>query len=114
MAGEREAAIITGGTRGIGAAIARQLAGRGVDLLLSGRHRDDEVEALLAELGDRARFEAADAADPASAERLVAAAMEAFGRIDYLVPAAGAAARSSSSPRSPVAAAARARSPTRR
>ncbi len=86
---EREAAIITGGTRGIGAAIARQLAGRGVDLLLSGRHRDDEVEALLAELGDRARFEAADAADPASAERLVAAAMEAFGRIDYLVPAAG-------------------------
>lgn len=91
MAGEREAAIITGGTRGIGAAIARQLAGRGVDLLLSGRHRDDEVEALLAELGDRARFEAADAADPASAERLVAAAMEAFGRIDYLVPAAGGA-----------------------
>ncbi|MBN9435015.1 MAG: SDR family oxidoreductase [Bosea sp.] len=88
---EREAAIITGGTRGIGAAIARQLAGRGVDLLLSGRHRDDEVEALLAELGDRARFEAADAADPASAERLVAAAMEAFGRIDYLVPAAGGA-----------------------
>lgn len=91
MAGEREAAIITGGTRGIGAAIARQLAGRGVDLLLSGRHRDDEVEALLAELGERARFEAADAADPASAERLVAAAMEAFGRIDYLVPAAGGA-----------------------
>jgi len=88
MTGEREAAIITGGTRGIGAAIARQLAGRGVDLLLSGRHRDDEVEALLAELGDSARFEAADAADPASAERLVAAAMAAF---DYLVPAAGGA-----------------------
>lgn len=91
MAGEREAAIITGGTRGIGAAIARQLAARGVDLLLSGRHRDDEVEALLAELGERARFEAADAADPASAARLVEAAMEAFGRIDYLVPAAGGA-----------------------
>lgn len=91
MAGEREAAIITGGTRGIGAAIARQLAGRGVNLLLSGRHRDDEVEALLAELGDSARFEAADAGDPASAGRLVAAAMEAFGRIDYLVPAAGGA-----------------------
>lgn len=91
MTGEREAAIITGGTRGIGAAIARQLAGRGVDLLLSGRHRDNEVEALLAELGDSARFEAADAADPASAERLVGAAMEAFGRIDYLVPAAGGA-----------------------
>jgi NAD(P)-dependent dehydrogenase (short-subunit alcohol dehydrogenase family) len=89
----RNAAIITGGTRGIGAAIARSLAARDTDLVLSGRHRDDEVEALLAELGDRVsvEFVAGDAGDPASAPLLVEAAMKRFGRIDYLVPAAGGA-----------------------
>ncbi len=88
---ERQVAIITGGTRGIGAAIARALAARGVDLVLFGRHGDAEVEALLAELGavTGVVFEAGDVGDPASAERLVALAMERFGRIDYLVPAAG-------------------------
>ncbi len=88
---DRKVAIITGGTRGIGAAIARALAVRGVDLVLFGRHRDAEVEALLGELGAATNvvFEAGDAGDPASAAPLVALAMERFGRIDYLVPAAG-------------------------
>jgi NAD(P)-dependent dehydrogenase (short-subunit alcohol dehydrogenase family) len=89
----RNAAIITGGTRGIGAAIARALAVRGTDLVLFGRHRDGEVEALLAELGEQVavEFVAGDAGDPATAPMLVDAAMKRFGRIDYLVPAAGGA-----------------------
>ncbi len=88
---ERPVAIITGGTRGIGAALARALAARGVDLVLFGRHRDAEVEALLSELGAETNvvFAAGDAGDPSSAAPLVALAMERFGRIDYLIPAAG-------------------------
>lgn len=90
---DREVAIITGGTRGIGAAIARRLAARGIDLLLSSRYRDAEVEALLEELAAETNvlFEAVDVAEPGSSEKLVEAAMARFGRIDYLVPAAGGA-----------------------
>ncbi|MET4635385.1 MULTISPECIES: SDR family oxidoreductase [Kaistia] len=89
----RPVAIITGGTRGIGAAIARALASRGVDLVLSGRHRDEPVEKLMRELGavTGVLFHAADAADPASAPAIVDAALARFGRVDYLVPSAGGA-----------------------
>ena len=46
-----EVAIITGGTRGIGAAIAGALAAHGVRLVLNGRNRDAEVDAAVAALG---------------------------------------------------------------
>ncbi|HWJ75395.1 MAG TPA: SDR family oxidoreductase [Kaistia sp.] len=90
---ERQVAVITGGTRGIGAAIARALAARGVDLVLFGRNRDAEVDALLTELSavTTVLFESGDAGDPETAERLVAATLAKFGRIDYLIPAAGGA-----------------------
>ncbi|MBB5752158.1 SDR family NAD(P)-dependent oxidoreductase [Prosthecomicrobium pneumaticum] len=90
---ERPVAIITGGTRGIGAAIAEALAARGVDLVLAGRHRDAEVDALLARLEPvtGVALELGDAADPAFATALVEAAEARFGRVDYLVPAAGGA-----------------------
>ena len=86
-----EAAIITGGTRGIGAAIATSLARRGVGLVLNGRNEDDEVKGLVAELGKltTVRFLAGNAADPRTAADLVAAATSQFGRLDYVVPAAG-------------------------
>ena len=89
----REAAIITGGTRGIGAAIAAALLKRGVRLLVNGRGRDEEVERNLVEfarLGE-VEFMTGDAADPAVAGALVDRAREHFGRIDYVVPAAGGA-----------------------
>ncbi len=46
-----DVAIITGGTRGIGGAIATALARRQVRLVLNGRKEDDEVRALLQDLG---------------------------------------------------------------
>ena len=88
---DREVAIITGGTRGIGAAIARRLAARPIDLVLSSRYRDAEVDALLDELSALTNvvFEAVDVAETGAAERLVQVATDRFGRIDYLIPAAG-------------------------
>ena len=86
-------AIITGGTRGIGAAIAAGLAERGARLVLNGRSPDDEVEETIAALRRRTAVEVlyGDAADREVAEELVALARLSFARVDYLVPAAGGA-----------------------
>ena len=91
--GEREVAIITGGTRGIGAAIASKLAERGVRLVLNGRERDGAVEETLAGLMSKTEVEVyfGDAADPATSTVLVDLARSRFGRVDYVVPAAGGA-----------------------
>lgn len=88
---EGEVAIITGGTRGIGAAIAAALAARGVRLVVNGRDSDAAVVATLAGLKAATDTETlfGDAADPAVAASLVEAARARFGRVDYLVPAAG-------------------------
>jgi NAD(P)-dependent dehydrogenase (short-subunit alcohol dehydrogenase family) len=90
---DKEAAIITGGTRGIGAAIAAALLKRGVRVLVNGRGRDEEVDANLAEFAQLGECELlpGDAADPAIAAALVDHAREHFGRVDYVVPAAGGA-----------------------
>jgi NAD(P)-dependent dehydrogenase (short-subunit alcohol dehydrogenase family) len=66
-------AIVTGGARRIGAAIARRLALGGYAVLVHHRGSAAEAEALCAELG-RAAAVAADLADPASAGRILAAA----------------------------------------
>lgn len=86
-----EAAIITGGTRGIGAAIAAVLAARKIGLVINGRQKDAEAEAQLESLGKLTDvvFVAGDAGDPDTAAALAAKAEERFGRIDYVVPAAG-------------------------
>ena len=86
-----EVGIITGGTRGIGAAIAMALAHRKVRLVLNGRHRDDEVRKLESELGrlTDVRFVTGDAGEQGTASALVTDAMTHFGRVDYVVPAAG-------------------------
>ena len=86
-----EVALITGGTRGIGAAIALNLAERGVRLVLNGRSRDPAVDETLVRLAMLTEVEAVygDAADPGFIGTLVARARERYGRIDYLIPAAG-------------------------
>jgi NAD(P)-dependent dehydrogenase (short-subunit alcohol dehydrogenase family) len=84
-------ALVTGGTRGIGLAIADLLADRGARLVVNGRTSDAEVEAALAALRKKTDvlFVTGDAADPAVAEKLVAETKKKFGRLDFLVPAAG-------------------------
>ena len=86
-----DVAIITGGTRGIGGAIATALARRKVRLVLNGRKEDDEVRALLQGLGQLTdvRFHAGDASEAKTSAELVDLAMSAFGRVDFAVPAAG-------------------------
>ena len=80
------AALITGGSSGIGLAIARMLRDEGYDLTLASR-RPEKVEAAAKELG--AVAVAVDVADEAACERLVAEHRERFGRLDMLVNSAG-------------------------
>jgi NAD(P)-dependent dehydrogenase (short-subunit alcohol dehydrogenase family) len=79
-------ALITGGSSGIGLAIARMLREEGFALTLASRGRE-RVEAAAEELG--AHAVAFDAADGAACERLVAEHGERFGRLDMLVNSAG-------------------------
>lgn len=81
------AALITGGKR-IGQVVARELASRGANIVLSYRGSKDEAEATAADvrgLGRRALVVAADVGKAADCERLALAAEEAFGRLDILV-----------------------------
>jgi 3-oxoacyl-[acyl-carrier protein] reductase len=84
-------AIVTGGTRGIGLAIARLLAEDGASVVVSGRDaaRLDAAVKELESLGAPAMAMAADAAKREDADRLVEATRERFGRIDVLVNNAG-------------------------
>jgi 3-oxoacyl-[acyl-carrier protein] reductase len=84
-------AIVTGGTRGIGLAIARLLAEDGASVVVSGRDaaRLDAAVKELESLGAPAMAVAADAAKREDADRLVEATRERFGRIDVLVNNAG-------------------------
>jgi 3-oxoacyl-[acyl-carrier protein] reductase len=80
-------ALVTGASGGIGGAIARQLHGQGARLILTGR-RQDALEALAADLGERAAAEPADLAAPGAAERLIET-IESGGGLDILVNNAG-------------------------
>ena len=80
------AALITGGSSGIGLAIGRMLRDEGYDLTLASR-RPERVQAAAEELG--AVAVAADVGDADDCQRLVAEHRERFGRIDMLVNSAG-------------------------
>ena len=84
-------AVVTGGTRGIGLAIARLLADDGASVVVSGRDpgRLESAAKELEALGASALAVAADAAKREDVDRVVEAARERFGRIDVLVNNAG-------------------------
>ncbi|MEX2467651.1 MAG: SDR family oxidoreductase [Gemmatimonadota bacterium] len=81
-------AIVTGSTKGIGRAIARQLVDAGCRVVVSARTAAD-VEATVGELGDLAVGIPCDVADPAECRRLVRESVERLGRLDILVNNAG-------------------------
>ena len=81
-------ALVTGASGGIGAGIARVLHAQGAVVALSGT-RVAALEALAAELGERAHVCPADLRDPAAAEALVGAAEAAAGPLAILVNNAG-------------------------
>ncbi|MFE0462953.1 SDR family oxidoreductase [Kitasatospora sp. NPDC058965] len=87
--------VVTGASRGLGLAAARELVADGARVVLTGRQQD-RLDAAAAELGgpDRAVGLVADNGDEAAAERAVATAVERFGRFDGILisvggPAAG-------------------------
>src|SRR5690348_13075864 len=83
-----QSALVTGASGGIGGAIARALHRQGATVALSGTRRD-ALDALAAELGERAQVFTADLADPAAPEELVRAVEAALGQLDILVNNAG-------------------------
>ncbi|HEV7397885.1 MAG TPA: 3-oxoacyl-[acyl-carrier-protein] reductase, partial [Pyrinomonadaceae bacterium] len=86
------AAIVTGATRGIGRAIAVELAQRGADVAFNYAHSADAATALQSEieaLGVRALAQQCDVANTDAAAEMVKQVKETFGRIDFLVNNAG-------------------------
>ena len=91
-------AIVTGGNTGIGKAIVLALAGRGARVVIDWVAHPDAEEVLerqLAALGDRAIGVRADVSRIDELERLIAAAVAAFGRLDVMVNNAGVETRTS-------------------
>ncbi len=87
-----QAVIITGGTRGIGAGIARGFLEAGARVLVCGRTEPAGPDDLPAAAGGRtAEFARADVRDPEQARYLVQAAVDRFGGLDVLVSNAGGA-----------------------
>lgn len=89
---EGKVALVTGGSRGIGAAIARALAKDGADVAISYASSKDRAEAVVEELkgfGVRAKAFQADQGKTDEVGNLVAAVGAHFGRVDILVNNAG-------------------------
>jgi 3-oxoacyl-[acyl-carrier protein] reductase len=85
-------ALVTGGSRGIDAAIVKRLAADGADVAFSYAASADKANALVRELEDQAVKAAAfraDQADTVQVTQLVKSTVEKFGRLDILVNSAG-------------------------
>ena len=78
---DQQVFVVTGGGRGLGRATADLLVAEGARVVVSGRD-PETVERAAQELGDNAVGVAADNADPETADRLVAAATDTWGRLD--------------------------------
>ena len=86
-------ALVTGASRGIGAAVARRLARQGARVAMTYRRSADEAEAVVRDIGagdGRARAYQSDASSVGTATSLVARVTEDFGGVDILVNNAGA------------------------
>ena len=89
-------ALVTGGSRSIGAAIAKMLAAEGASVVITysaSPQKAEEVVAAIRDAGGKAEAIQADAGDAEAVKAAIAATLRAFGRIDILVNNAGAAAQ---------------------
>jgi 3-oxoacyl-[acyl-carrier protein] reductase len=89
---EGKSALVTGGSQGIGAAAALELAREGANVCLTFRKHADEAEAYAEEIrqmGRKALAAKCDISSFSEAEQTVAAAVKAFGSLDILVNNAG-------------------------
>jgi 3-oxoacyl-[acyl-carrier protein] reductase len=87
-------ALVTGGTKGIGAAIAIDLAQQGCDVVINGRHNDAsaaEVRDTITSLGRKCLVVLADVARPDEVRQMVREAESALGGLDVVVHSAGGA-----------------------
>ena len=88
----KQTAIVTGGSRGIGRAVAMRLAKDGMNLVINYRGNSaaaEETERLFRELGAEVLLVQGDVSRAEDCEKLAAQAKEAFGRVDVLVNNAG-------------------------
>jgi len=81
-------AIVTGSSSGIGEEVARRFGGLGASVLVNSAHSVEAGQAVADSLPD-ARYCQADISDEAQAQRLVAVALDTWGRVDVLVNNAG-------------------------
>jgi NAD(P)-dependent dehydrogenase (short-subunit alcohol dehydrogenase family) len=88
-------AVVVGGSSGIGKVLALGLAKGGADVVSSARRKDlvDELAGEIEALGKRSLRVTCDVADRSSLERLLKACLDAFGKVDILVNAAGVTKR---------------------
>jgi len=85
-------ALVTGGSKGLGKAMARGLAEAGADVVISSRHEEElrpALDEVLAGTGRRGRLVVADMSRRDDVRRLAQTALEQFGRVDVLVNNAG-------------------------
>ena len=85
-------AIITGGSKGLGKAMAAGLASAGADVLVSSRHGDEAAaaaEEIASDHGQQAISIEADVTSPEQVEAMVQASLDAFGKVDILINNAG-------------------------
>lgn len=95
---QNKVAIVTGGNTGIGKAITLELARQGANVAIdyiSHPNATEELEKRIVALGDRVIGVEADVSQIADLERLIAAAVKAFGRLDIMVNNAGIETRTS-------------------
>src|SRR5947209_6393194 len=85
-------ALVTGGSKGLGKAMARGLAEAGADIVICSRHEEElrpALEEILHSTGRKGHHVVADMSQRPEAERLARAALEQMGRVDILVNNAG-------------------------